>query len=115
MEIISNDLFNDLLNLSVKILPLVIAGYAVPAIIRIVTGSAEYFFSDIDVNIFTKPDIQEVKEPEKPKETVVKTYVINSTVKMEPASKTRDIPKRCPYCWGIPDNGDCCQYCGSKF
>ena len=114
MEIVSNDLLNELLNLIVKILPLVIATFVIPRIINIILDS-RFVFPGYDIDIFTKSDIEEAKEPEKPKETVVKTDVINSPVKMEPPSKTRDIPKRCSYCWGIPDNSDCCQYCGSRF
>lgn len=36
-------------------------------------------------------------------------------VKMQPAADSRDIPNRCPYCWGIPDNDVKCQFCGSRF
>lgn len=44
----------------------------------------------------------------------------NDVVKMVHVSQSfddfssRDIPYRCPYCWGIPDDSGICQYCGSR-
>lgn len=100
----------DVLNLTVTVIPALIGFAVLSKLIRYIFDCS----GDVSSS-FVIPDIPKEKEPEKPKETVVKTYVINSPVKMEPASKTRDIPKRCSNCWGIPDNSDCCQYCGSRF
>ena len=44
----------------------------------------------------------------------------NDVVKMVSVSQSsdnflsRDIPHRCPYCWGRPDDSGICQYCGSR-
>lgn len=100
----------EVLNLTVTVIPILVGFAVFSKLIRYLVDC-----SGVVSSSFVIPDIPKEKEPEKPKETVVKTYVINSPVKMEPVSKTRDIPKRCPNCWGIPDNSDYCQYCGSKF
>lgn len=109
------DLLSENIDFILNILPFVIVTGALPALIKILFGCRIFESSGTDFDISINSEFQESKEPEKPKETVVKTYVINSPVKMKPVSKFRDIPKLCPYCLGVPDNDVRCSYCGVRF
>lgn len=109
MDGVINVLGEELLEIIVKVLPFVIVAGALPPIIKFLFGCLDYGSSSVDIDIFTKPDIEEVKEPEKPKEVIIKL------VKMQPVTKAKEVPKFCPYCAGIPDNDDRCSYCGIKF
>lgn len=109
MDSIFIDLFGAYSDPVLFILPLVIAIGVLLHLIRFLFGCIGYDSSSVDIDIFTKPDIQEVKEPEKPKEVIIKP------VKMQPVTKAKEVPKFCPYCAGIPDNDERCSYCGIKF
>lgn len=92
-----------------RFLPFVIAAGALLPLIKFLFGCLDYGSFSVDIDIFTKPDIEEVKEPEKPKE------VITIPVTIKSVSQAKEIPKFCPYCAGIPDNDERCSYCGIKF
>lgn len=109
MEAISIEFFEECSVFILKILSFVIAAGVLPPIIKFLFGCLDYGSSSVDIDIFTKPDIEEVKEPEKPKEVIIKP------VKMQPVTKVKEVPKFCPYCAGVPDNDERCQYCGIKF
>ena len=110
MDYFNEILDEEILNLTVTVIPFLIGFGVFSKVIRYVLDCT----GDVSSS-FVIPDIPKEKELEKPKETVVKTYVINSPVKMEPASKSCDIPKLCPYCLGVPDNDVRCSYCGVRF
>ena len=109
MEASMTELLVEILDPFLNFLPFIIAIGALPPIIKFLFGCLNYGSSSVDIDIFTKPDIEEVKEPEKPKEVIIKP------VKMQPVTKAKEVPKFCPYCAGIPDNDERCSYCGIKF
>lgn len=109
MEASMTELLVEIFDPFLKFLPHVIFACALPPLIKFLFGCLDYGSSSVDIDIFTKPDIEGVKKPEKPKEVIIKP------VKMQPVTKAKEVPKFCPYCAGIPDNDERCSYCGIKF
>ncbi len=109
MEASMTELLEECSDFILRFLPFVIAAGVFPPIIKFLLGCLDYGSSSVDIDIFTKPDIEEVKEPEKPKEVIIKPII------MQPVTKAKEVPKFCPYCAGIPDNDERCSYCGIKF
>lgn len=109
MEASMTELLVEVFDPFLEFLPFIIATGFLPLLIKFIFRYVDYDFSSVDIDIFTKPDIEEVKEPEKPEE------VITIPVTIKSVSQVKEIPKFCPYCAGIPDNDERCSYCGIKF
>ena len=103
MESISKILEEDILGLLTKCSPLfftfVLFGL-IPSFFRLLMGSLD------EVGYSDSEETQEKTIPKKESETLAETKIVN---------KTRTVPRRCPYCYGILDNVDCCPYCGTVF